>query len=393
MTLAAINANLVWPPAFLGSGRIVFNSTVGGLAMAAVGTVDAATEKLAFVGQVFWEGRPGSAKTMGATSKIHFRTGTVTFADAATNLRIGLQDVITASGTLQTPDGTFDVYADVAGNSGTITSADDNVTKSVTLSTSGTKDVAHGDRVAVVFDMTARGGTDSFILLALGGPGSTVSPASLSYAGSWFLGSVNQTPNVMLEASDGTLGILRGGTFVANTGPYSFQASSTPDERGLIFQVPYRCSVDAVMASLATNSALADYSVVLYSTPLGTPSAMATVTMLGEHGPGGGSERPIYVQLASEVTLEPNTDYCVAIQATGTAVVDLGYVSLSGANVRSINGLANSRLGTRSNGSGAFAETTTEIPLLAVVISALDDGAGSGGGMLRHPGMSGGLNG
>jgi hypothetical protein len=357
---------------------IQLTGSSGGLSISTVATMDAVDEKCAFAGQVFWADRDPSPKTMGSTSKIHFRTGVVTFADAATNVRIGLQDCQTTTVTFLTPDGTFDVYADVAGNSGIISSSDDQALKSVTLSTSGSKSVAHGDTIAVVFDMTARGGTDSLTILGLGGPGALTFPISLSYTTSWFLGSAVGAPWVMLEASDGTLGTFVGGIYIAGINTLSFNSSGTPDEYGLIFQVPFACTMDAVVAIVATNTVSMDYTIKVYSNPLGTPTVITSIARLGEQGNNSTSERPTYFLLPAEVTLQPNTDYCISIEATGSGSMTHGVVELGSADHREINGLTNCRMGSRTNGSGAFSETLTSVPLIAARICAFDDGTGLG---------------
>lgn len=383
MSLTRLEYGLPFPPGLLGNARLTLSGAVGGFAFNTAGTMDATAEKVTMAGQVYWQGAPTSAKTFGASSKIHFRTGSVTFADASTNLRIGIQDVITASGTVMTPDGTFDVYADIAGNSGTITSADDSVVKSITM-TAGSKSIAHGDYVAVVWDMTARAGSDSVVISAISGYGQASHPVVMAYVTAWFLGSTALMPTVILEADDGTLGIIRGGSFASSSGSFDFQASTTPDENGLIFQVPFRCRADCLMVNMSSNSALADGNVNLYSDPLGTPVELASVAFLGEQGSGGTTETPWMFQLSSEVVLEPNTDYCVSVEATGTANVSLGYVVLADAAHRTVLGLNNCRHGTRSNGTGAFTEASTiNIPIMAVMISALDNGTGMGNASLN----------
>lgn len=357
-------------------------STGGGIdttSFQSVGTIDAATEKLAFIGHVKWSDNPTAAKTVGASSKIHFRTGAATFADAGTNLRIGLQDVSTASGPPVQPDGTFDVYADVAGNSGLITSSDDSVLKSITLSTSGSKSVAQDQLIAIVFEMTARGGTDSLGLTNFYSIDRTNLPTSLVYIGSWAVVTINgSVPNVMLEAEDGTFGILRGAMYIAHGGQHSFASTSTPDEYALLFQVPYACKVDAVILATGNTSATADFSLVLYSTPTGTPTALATVSVLGEHLSNQSDDRYMIVPLGAEYGLQPNTDYAIAMQSTGAGNAILGYFDIGNAAHRTANGLGSCRQGTRTNATGAFSETTTRIPLIGVQISALDDGAGMG---------------
>lgn len=382
MTLIRVENGPVFPSSFLGSPRITFIGTVGGLQITSSTLIDLTGEKLAIVGEIMWD-NGAATKTMSTSSKIHIRTGAITFADASTTMRVGLQGLLGAgSGAVRaTPDGSWSVYTDLIGNGGLLTSSDDNIAKSIAL-TAGTKDVSQGELVAIVFDMTARAGSDSFGFSGLTGFGyTTTRPGNAQYIGSaWtYFGGTAHLANVLLESDDGTFGLLRGATYISGTGVNAFQASSTPDEYGLVFQVPFRCKIDSVTFSGGPNgSAAADCEVCIYSTPSSTPVELANYTLLGEHGSGYIDDRPTTIQLTEELELQPKTDYCVSIKATGTANFDVGYVKLANAAHRPVLGLANCRLGTRSNATGAFSETTTTIPLIAVGISALDDGNGAG---------------
>jgi hypothetical protein len=382
MTLRRLSgASSLYYPALLQSSRTNSSGTAGGFStLNTAGGIDAAGEKVAFIGHVIWMGGE-STKTMGAASKIHFRTSTVTMADAGTTVRIGLQDVATASGPPIQPDGTFDVYVEFAGDAGVIVSADDNIAKSVTLSTSGTKDLANGQLVAVVFDMVARAGTDA-LNLAAGFSGGTYFhiPICIAHTTSWITpGSSAPTPMVMFEADDGTLGTLLHCGYYAPGGVYTYASSSTPDERALIFQVPFKCSINGISIATGGNSATADGELILYSDPLGTPTAVENISLPGAQMNGGGDERVNYYAFATERTLEPNTDYAIAYRATGAGSVNLGYISMNSAAQREINGMANCRGGSRTDGTGAF-ESLSDIalPVIAVGICALDDGTGSG---------------
>ena len=387
---------LVWPNTILTNPRTVAAGTLGGFStLAGAGTTDATGEKIALIGHVFWTDGAAS-KTMDSTSIIHFRTGAVTMADASTTMRIGLQDVNAAAGPPVQPDGTFDVYREFAGNAGVITSADDNVAKSITLSTSGTKTVTNGQLIAVVFDMTARAGTDSLVIN--GAPSASIGyssmPVVMQYTTSWQnVNSGTALPLVLLESSDGTLGTLLGCGYYAPGSVYTYASSGTPDERALQFQVPYTCKVNCVYLASGGNSATADGELVLYSTPGGTPTALATVTVLGEYFGNVTDERVHAFMFDSEITLSAATDYAIAYKATGAGSVNLGYITMVSAAHRSINGFANCSGVSRSDATGAFGSaSTTDLPLMSVGICALDDGAGgAGGGLLAHPGMRGGF--
>lgn len=363
MTFVAV-PGIAFPNTYIGNPRLTWQLSENN-----IGTMDANGEKVAMVGHVFWEGAPTSAKTMGSSSKLHWKSGDAIFNNAGTNIRIGLQDLETASGTFLTPDGTFDVYADVVGGGGGIGNI---AAVTTTLATSGSKSVAHGDLIAIVWDMTTRAGSDSVIVRGLPCAATWMPPGTLVHIVAW--APSTSVPDVVLEADDGTFGILSSCPYQTGLGTHAYQASTNPDERGLIFRVPIRCKIDGAWVTMGTALATADATIRLYADPLGTPAEITSLSVLGEQGNNSATAKPRFYPL-TEQTLEPNTDYCLAVEATGTANVSIAYATVVAAH-RSVMGLANCRAGNRNNQTGAFSETTTEIPFIAVRISALDDGIG-----------------
>jgi hypothetical protein len=386
MSYATLSQSIPWP-------EYAGDDAKNGLwsALSAMGTMDATGEKLAMVGTVFWADRSTSAKTFGTSSKITIRTNNVTFADASTNLRVGIQDVATSGTVFAQPDGTFDVYADIGGTSGLLTSSDDGVAKSFTMTT-GSKSITQGDLIAIVFDMTARGGSDSVQISGFSGRNYNypMPPLNLENTGSWAQVATYCVPNVLLEADDGTLGVFRGGQFYLSASTnWTFSDSTNPDERGLLFRVPFGCKIDSIRFMTGANDANADFTITLYSDPTGTPAAVVSRSWLGEHMAGNAGPRYLQVQFPDQYALSANTDYVLAIRATGSGNVSLGYYTLANALHRNVNGCANCAYAYRDGGSGAFnVSGTSTIPEMAILISAIETG-----GLLTHPGMGGGARG
>jgi hypothetical protein len=387
MSYASLTREMWWP-SILAMPNGAYTGNAGGRSVPTATTLDATGEKFALIGHVCWADKSGSAKTFATSSTISIKFVTVTFADASTNLRVGIQDVATSTVALMQPDGTFDVYADIAGNSGTITSSDDNVVKTLTMTT-GTKSITHGDLIAIVFDLTARGGSDSLQIAGQYGLTNQLRPVCLNDIGAGWAEATASQPNVMLIADDGTRGVLKGGVFHKSGSTYALQSSTNPNRRGLIFQVPFACKVDSLCFCGAAASAAADGSLKLYATPLGTPTALATVSLLGEQMNNSLNERPGLYGLASEVELSADTDYAVIVEGTGTADITLGYFELNSADDRTVNGLTNCRGAYRYGDSGAFTESTTILPLCGVGISSVS--LGSGGSSPRFGDRTGGL--
>jgi uncharacterized repeat protein (TIGR02059 family) len=335
--------------------------------------IDAVNEKVAFIGTIYIDGRPGAAKTISAagSGKIHFLPGTVTFADTLTtptNIRVGIQDLDdttggSGAGIGATPDGTSDVYADLVAGTDTITSA----TWQTATMTTGTKDITHGQKIAVVIEMTARGAnnTDSVTVAALA---AQVSHAGFPQVQHYTASYVRQTsvPIVVIEFNDGTLGYILGGSVHSAVNAVTYASSSTPDEYGIIFQLPFESTAISLWFQGRPTSNAANAELVLYSDPLGvTPVAEATITLDANNFNLSDGLRFAEFTLPTAFTLAANTDYAVALKPTTTTNVAAMTWSLADANYRKFLAGTNVSRATRTNG-GAFVATTTEFPLLGV---------------------------
>jgi hypothetical protein len=336
-------------------------------------TMDAAAEKVAFIGTIYIDGRPGSAKTISAagSGKIHFLPGTVTFADTTgspTNLRVGIQDLDdttggSGAGVGATVDGTFDVYADLVAGTDTITTT---TWKSATMTT-GTKDITHGQKIAVVFDMTVRGGgnTDSVQINGLTvAAGNSGFPQLQHNTASW----VRQMslPICVIEFNDGTLGYLQGSCVHSAVNAVTFASSSTPDEYGIIFQLPFESTAISLWFHGRPTSNAANAELILYSDPTGTPVAEATITLDANNFNLSDGLRLSEFALPTAKTLAANTNYAVCVRPTTTTNVAVMTFSLADANYRKFLAGTNVSRATRSDNAGAFTPTTTEFPLMGV---------------------------
>jgi hypothetical protein len=338
-------------------------------------TLDAATEKVVCVGRLWLADRGSSKAFSSAGAKIYWQSGSPTvFANAATNLRIGLQDMDAADTSIPgQPDGTFDVYDDLVGATDTITST---TTQTTTMS-SGSKTLSHGDLIAVVFDLTARGGVDSVLVQGVATTTATFPWIGL-FTASWAV--QNMAPNIALEMDDGTLGLLDGTfpIFHSSGNTVTFGSVSSPNEYGIIFQVPFNCKIDAVRMVCAHNNGSADAEVILYSDPLGTPAAMHTYTIDASFQQNS-VNRPQVYPFGAEIELQANTDYAVTYKPTTATSISLGRwdINTGPDTLLQLIGGPNLRQGSRA--SGAFTESTSFVPWIDVRISSVHDGTGGGG--------------
>lgn len=332
------------------------------------------------VGKVHFPNKETSKTISSSGGKIHFRTGfAVTWGTSGSTLRVGMQDVATASGPPARGDGTYDVYDDLVQGTDSISV---NTWTTATMST-GTKTISHGDLIAIAIEMTVRNGSDSITISGLNQNNilSSFFPLWTTYLGGAYSVAVTE-PIALIETDDGTFGVLAGSMIASATGGLSYSSSSSPDEQGLLLTPPGPCTVDGVWVMLSgNNSAAADFTVHLYADPLGTITEVASVAVLGEQISSSTSQGFMFFPFTSNVTLTANTTYWASIEATGTGNVTLAYFDLANAAHRAVlPGGTNMRLGARKD-TGSITETTTRIPIMGVRLSGLDDGAGGGGGV------------
>jgi hypothetical protein len=356
---------------------------------ATIGTMDATTEKVALFGYCYIDGRPGSSKTISAAGggSISFRTGTTVFADGGSTVEIGIQDMST-SGPAQ-PDGTFDVSRVLTGNAvSPITTAAFNTI--AMTGGSGSKSISHGQLIAIVFDMTARAGSDSVIIQGTTGvglnnltTGQMGLPGANVFVGSWGTTGTALGPFAIITFDDGTLGYLDGTVPAIRSDTAAFSDSSNPDEYCEIFQVPFDCKVDALYASLLqpSSATTSDFTITLYSDPTGTPASMGSTVVLAEQFLNAAFFNPgIVATLAAEVDLAADTDYAVAIRANGAGTLQVnGYVLANATHRALLLGGTLLVSGSRQNGAGAFGSTsTTQHYVVGARISSISTG-GAGG--------------
>jgi hypothetical protein len=340
-------------------------------------TINAAGESHAGVGRLHLTTGIGTSKTIsaGGGGRILWRSGTpVTFADAGTTLRIGIQDLTTGG----VEDGTHDVHGELVGGT-------DPIAASSVIDTdmeTGTKTIAHGDYIAIVIEMTARGGSD---VVSVGSDADldTLLPYVTNDTGSG-PAKTPSWPMFTIIFDDGTVGWLGEDTFAwsvaANT---AFNSGSTPDEYCQLVQYPWDFEATGIVMYLSGIASTDDFEGILYSDPLGTPSAVETVTVDASENFANAAAQACFIHLPFTAlrTITRNTRYGIAIRPTTANSVQLMQLSLGDAAVRAVLPLGtNVSLGSRTNQTGAFSETTTLVPVFGLVPASLHDGSGGGGG-------------
>lgn len=349
-------------PNYFGVRLSPFPSASLGHPVTTVRTMDATGESVLGIGQILLSTGPGTSKAISsAGGKLYWRLESATFADAGTNLRIGVQDL--SSGL---EDGTFDVYADLVGGTDTLTAG-----VMATAMETGSKTIAHGDFVAIGIEMTARGGADTVGIRSV-----TSSTDSLNSYLSVDTGSgptrATGLPLFTLSFNDGTIGWIVASPPVFVETATAVNTGTTPDEYALCFQIAAQTQIGGMVAVLDNIATTDTYDFVLYSNPLVTPVAERTVTMDPNLIAGATIDATATALFATAYTLQANTTYAVAFLPTSANSISLSRIQFGTGNaaLRAVTTLGvNWYECTRSDVTGAFTENTEVLPLIAPILN------------------------
>ena len=307
--------------------RIPLLPYTGSSALASV-TLNATGETCVFAGSVILENPFGGSKTISSAGggKIVWRSGTTTFANGSTTFDIGLQDISTASSPTQ-GDGVFDVKASFTGGGGGITSA----AVQTSAMTSGSKTIAHGDMVAMVFSMVAAGGADSVIVTVnQNNAGLSMAngfPAVTDNTGGSYARVTPALPNAYIIFDDNTIGWFYGSWFdsASRTNSTYNSGTGTADEYGNFIQYPFTFQALGLHFAGQVSGNSADAELLLYSDPLGTPSVQRTITLDATQWPVTATALSSSFLFSTPITLKANTPYGISLRPTTANNVSLAY--------------------------------------------------------------------
>lgn len=323
--------------------------------------LDADGEKVAFI---------FPAPATGDLSTVGFLTGLV---DVGGIMKVSFQDVDVTTGEA---DGTPDQFRTI-----TIALTDDNLWLTTGIISSdgtdaGTKrSVTKGDLIAVVIEFNAFVALDSVTFKQWRQPGSVSNHIGQCYVSHFTTVWAKQAgllPTFALKYADGNF------YHISGTSPYSsilattINTSTTPDEIGMYFSVPFACKIDGFAGWIEADG---DVDIVLYdgdgTTVLKTVSidkdVRVTTSSVG------------FLKSFAEITLTPSTNYRLVFKPTTTTNVVLFDTQVS---INGIYGQVSGGIGiylTSRVNAGSWTEVTTQRPSLHLRISALSDGAGGAG--------------
>ena len=365
--------------------------TAGSVAFTTGGLMDATGERICIVGEV-WHPTQKTG-SMSAIRRVHFRCGAVTF-NAASRLRVSLQNLSLTVGPPQQPDGTQDQFVDLAtltanamNNSGVL-SAD----RAVNLSNDSLGD-ADSRWLAVVFQYQVFTAADSIIINGIAG-GATATGVvgntgpQLIWIASWANISNAELGNVILECADGTFAFLEGCGCYSAVSSVVISSTGAIRRAGYKFRFPVEVQIDRFML-MGQVTAGADGRLVLYGSD-GTTEERSVDVDANAVNVNNAANRQ-YRAVFTPFTCLANTYYrAVWVASTTTAItvpnMDVGAVG----HMDGLNGGLDWHW-TQHDGT-SWADTTTRRPNGSIGISGVHNGAG-GGGLLTNPGMSGGMRG
>lgn len=380
------------------------------LAAGTSATLDASGEKFSCIGRIkIVNPTTGvidpAQKTLdtSGSSKIEWANGAnCTFAATGSIFKVGLQGVLNNAGPIAVPDETYGAVGVFTKGTNDTTPAMSTDSSWITaVPTTGTSNVTCGDLIAVTFELNNNAGSDALTFQTTASPSSLIqhlpiTNVKLGAGFTWGTSATNgagQRPDVLITFSDGSVGYFEGSPLFGVFGSDSWANGGT-DEKGLIFQVPFDCKVDALFTFLRLVTAgTSDATLSLYEYPEGvggTIASIASIPILSEQSNVTGSNGWFVAPLASEVSLLANTDYCIALNADNTGQIRIDTHTLGSAAHRIFLTPAGESLRTVSRNTGNFSgSSTTLLYQMGVRISEISGFGGAGGGGIRMAGHGG----
>lgn len=265
------------------------------------------------------------------------------------------------------PDGTQDQFRDVTG---TLTSGW--LTPPGPLTDDGTdtgikRSVTRGEWLACKIEFVSFVAGDSYNTINL------VTDQVITMPYRVINGSKASNPVVIaLKYDDGTYAYVEGLQAVSSTTQVAYANNDTPDERALRFQAPVPVRVSGCLIRGALS---ADCDIVLYDA---SDNVLESLSVDGDFK-GAGVITTVAFKFDTSVELDANTTYRLAFKPTTTTDVNLIYATLPGAGyLPTFPGGIEWYQSTRTN-AGAWTDTNTQVPMIALLVDGLDDGTGSGG--------------
>lgn len=356
-----------------GGGAIMLPTLAGGDLMTLL--QGAFTSSTAMTASTHLTAISGVVPRSGTITSIGFRLGAIT-KGATTTLSVSLQDTSLTAGPPTRPDGTAD-------QSGTLANVDivANTWVTVTLGTSRT--VTVGELLSVVIGFGTFNASDSIAISHHGAAPLQHNNTVATYNGTTWTAASAAT-NVILGYSSGNNGTFPGSGVASSITSSAFNSSSTPDERGARWIPAVSTRVTGLAAAVDPG---AEFDLVLYD--LGG-TALGTISF-DRNAQRSASQRVAFGFFSSPVDIVAGTTYYVAIKPTTTTNITFITYNVPNAIDRDAWPMGTDFTGATRTDAGAWTLTDTAVPALLPYLDPQP--ASGGGGMIIHPGMSGGMRG
>lgn len=236
--------------------------------------------------------------------------------------------------------------------------------------------------------MLTAGTTPSVPVLAIADSYNIGIPYDCLYTTAWAKGAANWRHICTIAYSDGSYG-MTGAMPNAGAASAVYNSGTAITEKGLYFSFPGPVSVSGFWIIVKPASSAATFTVNLYDGDGTTVLASATPSPVNIENSAG----MMYIKglFSSAVNLAKNTNYRLTVQATSTNNISITELTVTNANMLEMLSGSTNFIETIKT-SGAWGQTTTVRPFMGLILSAIDDATGgAAGGMIVHPGMSGGF--
>lgn len=359
-------------------------NAAGPVAYQAAATIDASAEKIAFVGNIW---HPTVKTGTINIRKVLFRTGAITF-NAASTVRVSLQDISATAGPPYQPDGTQDQTYDFALGAGltanTWTSTGNlSADRAVDLSAVSFSD-ANSRFICVVFEFQTFTAADSIVISVMN---MGVSPINSYLAGQCLLNTASWSllfqafPVVAFECDDGTYAFMDCGLPFSAVGSVNVASNGAIRAAGLKFRFPMEVTTEALLLGIMCASG-ADGSLVLYD----TDGTTALVTVAVDNDPVASNATMRHAMARYQpVTHAANSYYRLVFVSSTASATTVYYADFNAAGILDGMAMGQDAHWTQRDSAGVWTDTTTRRPHFGLKISSVHDGAGGGGGSVAMP--------
>lgn len=311
-----------------------------------------------------------TAPKTGTLDKVRIRLGTVSIAGSSTVL-VSFQDVDATTGN---PDGTEDQFRQIP--NGSLTSNTSVLTGKITsdgTDSGSSRSVTRGDLLAVVARIDTFTAADQVNINNISATtrcGGFVWHYVTENLSGAYAKSSTKTPQVSIQYSDGSYAEVVSCYPVITVGTQTYNNTSSPDEYGLRFQVPFPCKIGGCWLGIDADG---DFDIVLYDSGGATTlksvdkdNRSTTVAQVG------------HVLFTTEATLAADTTYVLSIKPTSATNLILSYVDVADVKEWDQYGGGQQWYWAEDKDPATtadFATTTTRRPMIGLMVTAVDNGA------------------